>query len=181
MSKMHEILTAGFGGQGVLFAAKLLAEIGLIDGKEVTWFPAYGPAMRGGTCNCSVVISDIPIGSPVVAHPSVLIAMNGPSYDKFISTVASGGKAFIDSTLANPAASAAKPADGVTMFEVPATKLAVENDVVGMANIIMLGKLIKEMSFASAETVEKAMKLVTEGKEHLYEVNMKALKIGMEQ
>jgi 2-oxoglutarate ferredoxin oxidoreductase subunit gamma len=180
MSKMYEILTAGFGGQGVLFGAKLLAEIGLIDGKEVTWFPAYGPAMRGGTCNCSVVISDKPVGSPVVTYPNILIAMNGPSYDKFIGTVAPGGKAFIDSTLANSAASPSKPADGVTVCEIPATKLAVENDVVGMANIIMLGKLIKETGFASAETVEKAMKVVTEGKEHLFDVNMKALKIGTE-
>jgi 2-oxoglutarate ferredoxin oxidoreductase subunit gamma len=137
--------------------------------------------MRGGTCNCSVVISDVPIGSPVVSHPNVLVAMNGPSYDKFIATVASGGKAFIDSTLANPAASPSKPVDGVQLFEVAATKLAVDNDLVGMANIIMLGKLLKEMDFASDDTVDKAMKLVTEGKEHLFALNMKALKIGMEQ
>ncbi|MCL2697223.1 MAG: 2-oxoacid:acceptor oxidoreductase family protein [Oscillospiraceae bacterium] len=180
MNKTYEILTAGFGGQGVLFGAKLLAEIGLLDGKEVTWFPAYGPAMRGGTCNCSVVISDSPIGSPVVSHPNLLLAMNGPSYDKFIGIVASGGKAFVDSTLADTSASSAKPADGVQVFNIPATKLALDNDIVGMANIIMLGKLIKETGFASAETVEKAMKLVTEGKEHLYDLNMKALKIGAE-
>ncbi|MCL2637467.1 MAG: 2-oxoacid:acceptor oxidoreductase family protein [Oscillospiraceae bacterium] len=180
MSKAYEILTAGFGGQGVLFGAKMLAEIGLLDGKEVTWFPAYGPAMRGGTCNCSVVISDTPIGSPVVASPNLLIAMNGPSYDKFIGTVASGGKAFVDSTLANSDASASKPVDGVEVFNLPATQLALDNNLVGMANIIMLGKLIKETGFASAETVEKAMKLVTEGKEHLFDLNMKALKIGAE-
>jgi len=181
MSKSYEILTAGFGGQGVLFAAKLLAEIGLLDGKEVTWFPAYGPAMRGGTCNCSVVISDTPIGSPVVSSPNLLIAMNGPSYDKFIGTVASGGKAFVDSTLTDTAASSAKPADGVELFNVPVTKLALDNDLVGMANIIMLGKLIKETGFAPPEAVEKAMRLVTEKKEHLFDLNMKALKIGMEQ
>jgi 2-oxoglutarate ferredoxin oxidoreductase subunit gamma len=181
MNKSYEILTAGFGGQGVLFVAKVLAEIGLIDGKEVTWFPAYGPAMRGGTCNCSVVVSDKPIGSPVVSHPNLLIAMNGPSYEKFIGIVASGGKAFVDSTLTDTAASSAKPADGVEIFNVPATKLAVENDLVGMANIIMLGKLIKETGFSGAETLEKAMKLVTEGKEHLFGLNMKALKIGTEQ
>jgi 2-oxoglutarate ferredoxin oxidoreductase subunit gamma len=181
MNKSYEILTAGFGGQGVLFAAKLLAEIGLLDGKEVTWFPAYGPAMRGGTCNCSVVISDKPIGSPVVAHPNLLIAMNGPSYDKFIGTVTPGGKAFVDSTLADTAASASKPAEGVEIISIPATKLAVDNDLTGMANIIILGKLIKETGFASQEVLEKALTLVTTGKERLLELNKKALKIGMEQ
>ncbi|MDR2531356.1 MAG: 2-oxoacid:acceptor oxidoreductase family protein [Oscillospiraceae bacterium] len=178
--KTYEILTAGFGGQGILFAGKLLAEIGLLDNKEVSWFPSYGPAMRGGTCNCSVVVSDTPIGSPVVSEPNLLIAMNGPSYEKFIGVVKSGGKAFIDSTLANTAASSVKAGAGVEVYEVPATKLAVDNDLIGMANIIMLGKLIKETNFASPDIVEKAMKLVTEGKEHLYDLNMKALKIGKE-
>ncbi|MCL2018597.1 MAG: 2-oxoacid:acceptor oxidoreductase family protein [Oscillospiraceae bacterium] len=176
----YEVLTAGFGGQGVLFVGKMLAEIGLLDGKEVSWFPSYGPAMRGGTCNCSVVVSDRPIGSPVVSHPNLLIAMNGPSYDKFIGTVAPDGKAFVDSTLTNPEDSAAKPCDGVRIFSIPATKLAVDNDLIGMANIIILGKLIKETAFASLETVEKAMTGVTKGKERLFALNMKALKLGME-
>jgi 2-oxoglutarate ferredoxin oxidoreductase subunit gamma len=180
MSKVYEMLIAGFGGQGVLFGGRLLAEIGLLDGKEVTWMPSYGPAMRGGTCNCSVVMSDKPIGSPVVLNPNLAIIMNRPSYDKFIGAVKPGGLAIIDSSLSDAENSDAKPTEGIEMHNIPATKLAVENDVVGMANIILIGKLLKVTGFASEETVIKAMKVVTEGKEHLYDVNMKALKIGME-
>ena len=82
-----EIILAGFGGQGILFAGKILAYCGLIAGKELSWLPSYGPEMRGGTANCSVCISDEPIGSPVVTTPDYLIAMNGPSYKKFIDAV----------------------------------------------------------------------------------------------
>lgn len=86
-----EILLAGFGGQGVLFAGKILAYCGLMDNKELTWLPSYGPEMRGGTANCSVCISDEPIGSPLVLAPDILIAMNQPSFDKFVNDVKAGG------------------------------------------------------------------------------------------
>ena len=86
-----EILLAGFGGQGILFAGKILAYCGLMDNKELSWLPSYGPEMRGGTCNCSVTISDDPIGSPLVVTPHLLIAMNQPSFDKFVSCVRPGG------------------------------------------------------------------------------------------
>ena len=95
----EEIILAGFGGQGILFAGKVLAYCGLIDEKEVSWLPSYGPEMRGGTANCSVCVSDEPIGSPLVLNPSLMLAMNLPSYDKFINSVKPGGKAFIDSTM----------------------------------------------------------------------------------
>ncbi|MCL2109658.1 MAG: 2-oxoacid:acceptor oxidoreductase family protein [Oscillospiraceae bacterium] len=177
MSKTYEILFAGFGGQGVLFGGKAISEMGLIDGKEVSWMPSYGPAMRGGTCNCSVVISDTPIGSPVVNYPDLAVIMNTPSYEKFIGAVKSGGKAFVDSSLTNSVMSAP---ENVEVFNIPATKLASENNLVGMANIIMLGKLIKETGIASQATVEQAMRLCTKGKEKLYELNTKALKLGAE-
>jgi len=180
LANVQQILVAGFGGQGVLFAGKLLAEFGLLDGKEVSWLPSYGPAMRGGTCNCSVCVSDAPIGSPVIAKPDLLIVMNTPSYEKFIGTVKPGGKAFVDSSVANVTDSAVKPPSDIGYFEIPAQKLAVDNDLVGMANIILIGKLLKETGLATAGTVEKAMREVTVGKEHLFELNMKALKIGME-
>ncbi len=93
-----ETILAGFGGQGILFAGKLLAYLGLNQDKQVSWLPSYGPEMRGGTANCSVCLSDHPIGSPYVTDPDVLIAMNGPSYDKFIDSVKPGGIALIDST-----------------------------------------------------------------------------------
>lgn len=96
---LKNFLLAGFGGQGILFSGKVIAYSGLMDGKEVSWLPSYGPEMRGGTANCSVCISDEPIGSPLVLSPDVLMAMNLQSFDKFINTVVPGGIAVIDSTL----------------------------------------------------------------------------------
>ena len=96
---LKNFILAGFGGQGILFSGKVVAYTGLMDGKEVSWLPSYGPEMRGGTANCSVCISDEPIGSPLVLTPDILMAMNLQSYDKFIDTVAPGGFAAIDSTL----------------------------------------------------------------------------------
>ena len=94
-----QILIAGFGGQGVLFAGKFLAYKGLLEEKQVSWLPSYGPEMRGGTANCSIILSDDPVGSPIVSTPDALIAMNLPSYDKYEPTVIPGGKIFVDSTL----------------------------------------------------------------------------------
>ena len=94
-----EIILAGFGGQGILFAGKILAYCGLIAGKELSWLPSYGPEMRGGTANCSVCISDEPIGSPVVTTPDYLIAMNGPSYKKFIDAVKPDGLVLFDNSI----------------------------------------------------------------------------------
>ena len=94
-----QILIAGFGGQGVLFAGKCLAYEGLYENKQVSWLPSYGPEMRGGTANCSVILSDEPVGSPIVNNPDVLIVMNLPSLDKYESATVKGGKIFVDSTL----------------------------------------------------------------------------------
>ena len=91
---LTETIICGFGGQGVLFSGKLLANAALMEGKELSWLPSYGPEMRGGTCNCSVCISDDPIGSPLVTAPDIVIAMNGPSFDKFEPMVKPGGIVF---------------------------------------------------------------------------------------
>jgi len=98
---MTNMLLAGFGGQGVLFAGKIIAYAGLMEDRQVSWLPSYGPEMRGGTANCSVCLSDQPIGSPLVLNPELLIVMNLPSYDKFIGTVTPGGIAVIDSALSD--------------------------------------------------------------------------------
>ena len=95
-----EIILAGFGGQGILFAGKILAYCALMDNREISWLPSYGPEMRGGTANCSVCISDEPIGSPVVTNPDCLIAMNGPSYKKFIQAVKPNGLVLLGRMLA---------------------------------------------------------------------------------
>ncbi len=172
-----EIILAGFGGQGILFAGKLLAYSGLMDGKEVSWLPSYGPEMRGGTANCSVCISDNEISSPLVLEPDDLIVMNTPSYAKFINAVKPGGKAFIDSTLIEDKSDRTD----IECFYIPATKLSADNDLKGMANIILIGKLLKETGISSLEVVEKGIaKCVPPSKAHLVEANMKAIKLGME-
>lgn len=172
-----EIILAGFGGQGVLFAGKALAYGGLIDGKEVSWLPSYGPEMRGGTANCSVCISEAPIGSPLVLEPDLLIAMNSPSFVKFIDSVKPNGKAFIDSTMIDERTDRSD----IECFYLPATQLAADNDLNGMSNIILLGKLIKQTGIMTLETVEKAMaKSIPPKKANLLEANIKAIKIGME-
>ncbi len=173
----NEILLAGFGGQGILFMGKMLAYFGLYENKEVSWLPSYGPEMRGGTCNCSVCISDDPIGSPLVDEPTTLIVMNTPSFDKFIGSVVPGGIALIDSSLVE---SKCDRTD-IKCFYVPATKLANENNMKGMANIILLGKLLKETNITSMETVKKAMeKVIPPKKAHLIDANIKAIELGMQ-
>ena len=172
----NEIILAGFGGQGILFAGKVLAYCGLMAEKEVSWLPSYGPEMRGGTANCSVCISDEPIGSPLILEPNLMIAMNLPSYEKFINAVQPGGKALIDSTLID----AKSDRTDIDCFYVPATQLATDNDMNGMANIILIGKLIKETTMFDIETIRKAFeKIVPPKKAHLIDVNVKAIEIGM--
>lgn len=170
-----EIQLAGFGGQGILFAGKVLAYCGMLSGKEVSWIPCYGPEMRGGTCNCSVCLSDEEIGSPIVDEPDILIAMNEPSFLKFIDSVKPGGYAFVDSSLVE---SSTERTD-IKTFMLPATKLAEENDLKGGANIILMGKLIKETGIISLDDIKGAVeKIVPPKKAKLIENNLKAVRIG---
>lgn len=172
---ISEIELAGFGGQGILFAGKVLAYCGMLADREVSWLPCYGPEMRGGTCNCSVCLSDEPIGSPVVSEPDVLIVMNEPSFVKFIDSVKPSGFAFIDSTLVD----SDTDRTDIKAFRVPATKLADDNDLKGGANIILIGKLIKETGIISMDDIEAAIrKIVPPKKAQLIENNLKAIRIG---
>ncbi|HZK39381.1 MAG TPA: 2-oxoacid:acceptor oxidoreductase family protein [Clostridia bacterium] len=175
MKDMNSIL-AGFGGQGILFMGKVIAYAGLIDGKEVSWLPSYGPEMRGGTANCSVCISDDPICSPLVSNPNVLIVMNLPSFDKFIDAVAPGGLVIIDSTLV----SKQTQRDDIETHYVPATALADEKGLKGLANIILMGKMLALTNFCSMETMQKTIeKVVPLRKQHLIPKNMEAIELGM--
>ncbi len=170
-----EILLAGFGGQGILFAGKVLAYCGLAAEREVSWLPSYGPEMRGGTCNCSVILSDEPIGAPTVYDPDILMAMNEPSFLKFSDKVKAGGKIFIDSTLVDSRSSR----DDITVYEIPATQLAEENGLTGGANIILLGLIIAKTGIISDKDIEAAIsKIVPPTKPKLIENNMKAISIG---
>ena len=170
-----KILIAGFGGQGIQFAGKLLAYIGMYTGKEVSVIPSYGPEMRGGTSNCSVNVSDAPIASPLVVNPEELIAMNLPSFDKFEAACESGAKIFVDSTLI----SRKGVRDDVEYFYVPATGIAGENGFANLANVVLCGKFLKETGLCDLETAAPIIKkLVPAKKPELYELNMKALEIG---
>ena len=170
-----QILIAGFGGQGILFSGKFLAYEGLIDGKEVSWLPSYGPEMRGGTANCSIILSDSKIGSPIVDKPDILIAMNGPSFDKYISGVNPGGQIFVDSSLIS------KKTDrsDIEAYYIPATKIASDEGLTGLANMIMLGIMMKHSDIIPYENIEKTLqKVVPAKKQNLLDSNRKAIQIG---
>ncbi|NLE13430.1 MAG: 2-oxoacid:ferredoxin oxidoreductase subunit gamma [Clostridiales bacterium] len=143
----YNILIAGFGGQGVLFAAKQIASAGMALGKNVTWLPSYGPESRGGTSNCSVVISDEEIGSPLVIKPDCLIVFNLPSFEKFEQSVKPGGVIFSDSSLVDRKSTR----EDITVHYVPASGAASDNNLTGFANVIMLGKFIKETGLFDSE------------------------------
>ncbi len=169
-------LFAGFGGQGILFSGKVLAYKGLTDGKFVSWLPSYGPEMRGGTANCSVIVGDTPVGSPIVSNPDILIAMNLPSLDLLEDKVVSGGMIFVDSSLVERKV---KRTD-VKVFYVPATKLASDNNMSKLANMIIMGKVLKETNgFENEESVNNALNKVISAKhQDMLEINLKAMRIG---
>ena len=170
-----QILIAGFGGQGVLFAGKFLAYKGLIADKQVSWIPSYGPEMRGGTANCSVIISDTPVGSPIVGTPDVLVAMNLPSLKKYENDVVKGGIIIVDSALINEKVER----EDVTTYYVPATKMANDEGFSTLANMILMGKLMKVCEEIGFDGTEAAInKVVPPKKANLIEVNLKALKTG---
>jgi len=170
-----ELIIAGFGGQGILSAGKLLAYAGMLEGKYVSWLPSYGPEMRGGTANCSVVISDEPVGSPILDNANVLIVMNGPSLEKFEKIVVKGGLIIADSSLVE-----AKPKrTDVDFVGVPATQLASDMGNLTYANIIILGKLLAKTGIISKESFEAALKKVLpKKKHHMIPEEMKALDVG---
>ena len=173
--KTTQILIAGFGGQGVLFAGKFLAYKGLMEDKQVSWLPSYGPEMRGGTANCSVVLSETPVGSPIITNPDVLIAMNLPSLQKFVNDVVPGGQIYVDSALID----AKVERTDVEVFYIPATQMAKDAGIATLANMIIVGCLLEnnpELDFAGTDAV--VSKLVPPKKAALVELNMKALEMG---
>ncbi|MDD7193612.1 MAG: 2-oxoacid:acceptor oxidoreductase family protein [Clostridiaceae bacterium] len=171
----NQILLAGFGGQGILFSGKFLAYDGLLEEREVSWLPSYGPEMRGGTCNCSVILSDTKIGSPIVANPDILIAMNLPSLDRFESAAVPGAKIFVDSSLIDRKVARSD----VEAYYIPATRIASDEGLSGLANMIMIGLMIKKTGIMPYENVERAMKkLVPSKKANLIELNIKAVELG---
>ncbi len=170
-----EILIAGFGGQGILFSGKYLAYDALLQGKEVSWLPSYGPEMRGGTASCSIIVSDTPIGSPIIDCPDVLIAMNLPSLDKYEDTVKKGGRIIVDSSLIERKV---KRTDVIADY-IPASMLASDNNLTGLANMVILGFFIQRTGLVLYDNVQKTLeKVVPAKKQELRELNLKAVSLG---
>jgi len=171
----EEIKIAGFGGQGVLSLGTVLSEMGMRHNYEVSWLPSYGPEMRGGTANCSVKISNKKIGSPLVANPTILIAMNRPSLDKFENDVVSGGLIMYDNSLIDRA----PVRDDVDIIPIPATKMADELGNTKAANMIIVGALIVSKELMSQQVVLDSLGDVLKRK-NLVVLNQKAIKRGAE-
>lgn len=172
----RNLLFSGFGGQGILFTGKFIAYKSLLEDKNVSWLPSYGPEMRGGTANCSVIVGDEPVGSPIVSKPDVLVAMNLPSLDRFENSVKSGGMIFADSSLIDRKVKR----DDVTVYYIPATGLASENDIPTLANMIIAGKMMKVFDEFDENMVETTLKkIISKRKADLFDYNLKAIKIGV--
>jgi 2-oxoglutarate ferredoxin oxidoreductase subunit gamma len=172
-----EILIAGFGGQGVLFAGQVLAYAAMDTGKIVTWIPSYGPEMRGGTANCTVVIADEEIGSPLVKHPPLAIALNLPSLDKYEGLLAPGGTLIVNQSMVDRGA---KRTDIHVIF-VPCNEIAEEIGDKKLLNMVAVGALLTALPELTLKDVEKALEAhLPERHKHLLPKNYEALKRGYE-
>ena len=172
----NDVIMAGFGGQGILLIGKMLAYAGMREGKEVSWLPSYGPEMRGGTCNCTVVISDRPVGSPVIRSPRAVIAMNLPSLDKFEPDLRPAGLLIINTSLIDRGAAR----DDVTVVSVPANEIANELGNPRGANMIALGAYLGATGAVSLDGVIEVVRETFAAKPAVVDVNITALRRGHE-
>jgi 2-oxoglutarate ferredoxin oxidoreductase subunit gamma len=173
----QEVIIAGFGGQGVLFAGQLLSYTAMDEGKEVTWIPSYGPEMRGGTANCTVVVSDEEIGSPFVKNPTAVLAMNLPSLDKFEDLVEEGGVLVVNTSMVD------RPVkrEDITVVSLPANDIAESLGSKRSVNMVMLGALLANMNLLSLDAVETALEAhLPKRHQKFLEANKAALRKGAE-
>ncbi len=174
---LHEIIIAGFGGQGVMSMGQLIAYSGMLEDKHVSWLPSYGPEQRGGTANASVIVSDEPVGSPVISRPTAAIVLNKPSFEKFEPMIRPGGVLIVNSSLID----SKSIRDDITIIEVPASELANELGESRVANSIILGVFIALTKAVSEESViESLKKVLPERRHNLIPVNQAALEKGAE-
>ncbi len=174
---IHELLSAGFGGQGVLLLGQLIAYAGLKEGRNVSWLPSYGPEMRGGTANCSVVVSSDEVGSPVVTKPDILVVMNRPSFEKYVDSVVPGGKLFVNSSLID----LKTDRTDIDVFYIPANQIADELGNLRVANMVMLGAVMEQTGIVQRETAIECLKASWgEKRAHLIPINEEAMKKGAE-
>lgn len=170
-----ETIIAGFGGQGVLFAGQVIAYAAMDNGLEVTWIPSYGPEMRGGTANCTVIVSDEEIGSPLVAHPAVVVAMNLPSLDKYEPMVKEGGLLVVNSSMVDRSPTRTD----IHWVMVPGNEIAEELGDRRMTNMVLLGAMLANVSLLPLEAVEKSLREHLPERHHkLLPMNYKALREG---
>jgi 2-oxoglutarate ferredoxin oxidoreductase subunit gamma len=172
---LYEVMFAGFGGQGIMTAGKLLALAGMAEGKEVCWIPSYGPEMRGGTAYCAVVLSDRPIGSPVVNTPHCAVVMNRPSLDKFGPVVRDDGLLVINSSLIDVLCER----DKVTQLQVPCNDIARKLENARSANMVVLGAFVAKSGAVALETQRDVMKTQFGRKPKVYESVMAVFEAGV--
>lgn len=168
----HKLIIAGFGGQGVMLIGQMIAYAGMLEGKEVTWMPSYGPEMRGGTANCTVIVSDKKINSPVISEATSVVAMNLPSLIKFEDMIVPGGKLFVNRSLIKE-----KPKrDDVEVYNIDANEIAASLHSDKVSNMVILGAIACVTGVVELESIEKVMeKLFTGNKSRLIPLNMQAL------
>jgi 2-oxoglutarate ferredoxin oxidoreductase subunit gamma len=173
----QDVMIAGFGGQGVLLAGKLLAYAGMIEGKHVTWFPSYGAEIRGGTANCTVIISSDEIGSPVVQNPSAMLIFNDASFKKFEKRIKPGGRLFLNTSLVHERPSRSD----ITRIEVEANDIAGDLGDIRISNMVMLGAFLKKTGVVAFDSVLAALKQALPARRHsLMPLNVSALQRGAE-
>ena len=173
---MADIIIAGFGGQGILTAGKILIDVAARQGKNVSWTSSYGAEMRGGTASCSVVISDEEIGSPYPSKLDILLAMNDPSYGKFISQMRPGGVALVNTSLVSPQ----NPPEGVQVYGVAATDMANAAGNGRAANLVMLGALIKVTGLMDDQAFREGLESFFGKKGHANPANLECYRQGFE-
>ncbi len=174
---VEEIIMAGFGGQGILFLGKILAEVGMAAGRHVSWIPSYGPEMRGGTANCTVVISTTPIASPIVQEPDTLLAMNRPSVARFQPKVKKGGTLIYNASLIEGEAWR----DDLNVIAVPASRIADELGNAKVANLVMAGAYVRHCPFLDYQKVLADLpKVIPAKKVEMAEINRAAFVRGYE-
>jgi len=173
----NEVVFAGFGGQGVMIAGQILAHSAMEEGYNVVWLPSYGPEMRGGTANCSVVVSDRPIASPIVPTPGAAVVMNNPSLEKFGATVRPGGVIIINNSLINVQCER----DDVSKVELPANEIAIELGSGKAANMVVLGAYVGATGAVSIELLKQFMRKKFAAKPQFVDLNMNALQEGYDR
>lgn len=170
----REVIFAGFGGQGILLAGQLLAYTGMEQGYNVVWLPSYGPEMRGGTANCTVVISDTEIASPIIPDPGASVVMNNPSLERFGPKVRPGGLVIINSSLINISLGR----DDVTQLFVPANEIAIERGSGRAANMVVLGAYVAATQAVSFQALKESVKVKFESKPQFIDINLSCLEAG---